>query len=82
MTASPGFIIDLHSTLVRKDELQNALVEELKTAPISKNTKEISQWILQHQPDHKTDDLLISKFTVQIASENLAMAHKGWNPLC
>eukprot|EP00957_Ditylum_brightwellii_P157147 11960342-Ditylum_brightwellii.AAC.1 len=44
-TASTGFLIDLHATLVQKDDLQRTPTQELKMLPISKNIKEINQWI-------------------------------------
>eukprot|EP00957_Ditylum_brightwellii_P042315 3204473-Ditylum_brightwellii.AAC.1 len=44
-TACPGFIIDHHSTKIRKDNIQTTVTEELKTLTISKNTKEVNQWL-------------------------------------
>jgi hypothetical protein len=44
-TASPGFLINLHPTLTRKDNLQITLAKDMAQVPINRQNLVIKHWI-------------------------------------
>ena len=44
-TASPGFLINLHPTLTRKDNLQIMLAEDMAQVPINRQNLVVKHWI-------------------------------------
>eukprot|EP00957_Ditylum_brightwellii_P125113 9537573-Ditylum_brightwellii.AAC.1 len=66
--ASPGFIIDLHPKITRKDDLVAYLSMDLENVKMEKE-KNIMDWMDEYYPDWDDDDTLsIPKFTIQTNS--------------
>eukprot|EP00957_Ditylum_brightwellii_P152882 11636781-Ditylum_brightwellii.AAC.1 len=67
-TTSPGILIDLHPTLIQKDNLQNTLAEELATVNISHRNPVIHSWLDGNNAELVDSKLLILKFTIHIVT--------------
>eukprot|EP00957_Ditylum_brightwellii_P031032 2351842-Ditylum_brightwellii.AAC.1 len=65
--ASPGFIMNQHLTITRKDHLHSNIAEYLETVDTEDNPM-IQEWIKKHQPDWDTVDNPIPDFTLSMSS--------------
>ena len=69
-TASPGFLIELHPTLTRKDNLQITLSEDLAQVPINRQNSVIKYRLEDNGESSNNDQLPIPKFTIFTATRS------------
>eukprot|EP00957_Ditylum_brightwellii_P022360 1686989-Ditylum_brightwellii.AAC.2 len=67
-TASLDFLIDIHVTLIQKDDPQQTLTQELKIIPIDRIIQEINQLIAKKNPEWTVPELPIPTFTIHTAT--------------
>ena len=76
---SPGFLINLHVALVRYNDLQQTLTQELKDLPTLCNILEINQWIEKYHLDCKDMELPVPKFTIHTTTHKFG---NGTHQVC
>ena len=67
-TSSPGFLINLHPTLTRKDNLQTSLAEDMAKVPINRQNSVIKHWLDDNNAITTEAELPIPKFTLFTAT--------------
>jgi molecular chaperone GrpE (heat shock protein) len=67
-TSSPGFLINLHPTLTRKDNLQTSLAEDMAKVPINRQNSVIKHWLDDNNETTTEAALPIPKFTLFTAT--------------
>ena len=67
---SPGSIINVHPTLVRKEELEKEIRERMTKLP-APDTDDATQWLTKYHPEYRTDQKLpVPEFKLVTASIN------------